>query len=99
MKTVLWGLCIGLVMTAAQAVETPDKRAPLPPHVKFLPVNASRLRLGMQAAEVVRIMGTAPRSNVLPDTEVEALSYAAEPIPTRVVLTRNKVSGISVAIR
>jgi hypothetical protein len=98
MKIVLWGLCIGLVMTLARAAETPDGGTPLPPHAEFRPVNASRLRLGMEAAEVVRIMGNAPRSNASPDAQSEALYYAAEPIPTRVVLTGRRVSSISLDI-
>jgi hypothetical protein len=98
MKIVLWGLCIGLVMTLARAAETPDRGTPLPPQVEFRPLNASRLRLGMEAAEVVRIMGNAPRSDASADSEAEALYYAAEPIPTRVVLTGRRVSSISLDI-
>jgi hypothetical protein len=47
---ILWSLCIGLVITLAQAAHTRDIGAPLAPRVEFWPVHASQIRLGMAAA-------------------------------------------------
>lgn len=97
MKIFVWTLCIGLA-TLTQGEDAGDSGAPLPPHVEFRPVHASRLHLGMAAAEVLRVMGDAPRSNTSPDTDVQVLNFPAEPIPTTVVLTGRKVSSISLDI-
>lgn len=97
MKMFVLSLCIGLA-TLAQAEDTRDSGALLPPHAEYLPVRASRIHLGMAAAEVVRVMGDGPQSNTSRDTDVQVLNFPAEPIPTKVVLTGGKVSSISLDI-
>ena len=97
MKTFLWSLCIGFV-TLTRAADMPDRGAPLPPHADFRPVRSSQLHLGMSAADVVHVMGDAQESTTFPDTDIRELTFTAETIPTKVVLTRDKVSSISLNV-
>jgi hypothetical protein len=68
----------------------------LTPHVDVVPVAASRLRLGMAAAEVTRIMGEAAKeTNYLANgMEMRRLTFSAGPIASKVTLARGKVSAV-----
>jgi hypothetical protein len=73
-----------------------EARAPSPPRVEVVAVRASRLHLGMTAAEVDAIMGrgtkTADYRNA--DTTLQTLDFSAEPIRSKVTLTNGKVSHV-----
>jgi hypothetical protein len=67
---------------------------PSPPHVDFVPVRASGLRLGMASSEVARIMGDAVQSKA----GVRVIDFPAEPIATKVTITDGKLSGVALDI-
>ena len=75
---------------------SPGARLPSPPSVEVVAVRASRLHLGMTAAEVDAIMGqgtkTAEYRNA--DTALHTLKFSAEPIRSEVTLTNGKVSHV-----
>jgi hypothetical protein len=79
---------------------TPDATMPSRPSVAFLAVSASRLHLGMAAAEVTRIMGepakTASYRNA--DIAVQTLDFSAEPIGSKVTLINGRLSGVALDV-
>ena len=74
--------------------------APLPPRVDFAAAPASRLRLGMTALEVTRIMGEPAKVThyVIGETEMTRLDFPAGPIPSKVMLADGKVSGVALVV-
>jgi hypothetical protein len=93
-------------MTLAQAPDQEagqDIGAPLPPRVDFAAAPASRLRLGMTALEVTRIMGEPAKVtryviDVIGETEMTRLDFPAGPIPGKVMLADGKVSGVALVV-
>jgi hypothetical protein len=77
-----------------------DVGAVAPPRVDFATVPASRLRLGMTAADVTRIMGEAAKttSSIVGETEMTRLDFPAAPIPSKVMLADGKVSGVALDV-
>src|SRR5262249_1344889 len=75
---------------------TPEAGVASYPSVEVVAVRASRLHLGMTAAEVDAIMGqgtkTADYRNA--DTALQTLDFSAEPIRSKVTLTNGKVSHV-----
>src|SRR5262249_52729714 len=72
----------------------------LPPRVDHVVVRASRLHLGMPAAEVERIMGAAAGVETYDGAgaSVRVLDFAREPIATKVTLSDGTLSGIALDI-
>ena len=68
------------------------------PHLEFQRVRASELRLGMEADEVLYIMGERAPRTTFSEGDVQVFSFPAEPLPTKVVLKRNKVTSVSLDI-
>jgi hypothetical protein len=90
-------------MTLSQAPDqeaAQDIGAPLPPRVDFAAAPASRLRLGMTALEVTRIMGEPAKVThyVIGETEMTKLDFPAAPIPSKVMLADGKVSGVALVV-
>jgi hypothetical protein len=90
-------------MTLAQAPDqesVQDIGAPLPPRVDFAAAPASKLRLGMTALEVTRIMGEPAKVThyVIGETEMTRLDFPAGPIPSKVMLVDGKVSGVALVV-
>jgi hypothetical protein len=98
MTTFAMSLCIAFAALARATDPRDAGFIPLPPHVEFRSVHAAELRLGMTAADVVRIMGDAAETGTSLNGEVRMLDFRAEPIPTQVVIAQSKVSSISLNI-
>jgi hypothetical protein len=79
---------------------SPQAGVPSHPSVEVVAVRASRLHLGMTAAEVGAIMGqgtkTADYRNA--DTALQTLDFSAEPIRSKVTLTNGKVSHVALDV-
>jgi hypothetical protein len=97
MVTFVVSLCLALT-TLARAADPRNSATPLLPHVEFRSVHARGLRLGMTAADVVRIMGEPARTRTSVNGDVQMLEFPAEPIPTQVVLTGSKLSSVSLNV-
>src|SRR5215471_2703913 len=70
-----------------------------PPRVDHLGVRASALHWGMTAAEAARIMGTsASVASYSDDFNVRVLDFADEPIPTKVTIVNDTVSGVALDV-
>jgi len=71
-----------------------------PPRVDHLGVRASVLRWGMTAAEAARIMGTPSgvASYISDDVNVRVLDFSDEPIPTKVTIVNDTVSGVALDV-
>ena len=75
---------------------TPQVVVPLGPSVEFVEVRASRLHLGMTAAEVTAIMGQATKTSDYrnAETALQILGFSEEPIRSKVTLTNGRVSHV-----
>jgi len=71
-----------------------------PPRVDHLGVRASALHWGMTAAEAARIMGTPSGVECYTSDEVNVrvLDFSDEPIPTKVTIVNDTVSGIALDV-
>ena len=71
-----------------------------PPRVDHLGVRASALHWGMTAAEAARIMGipAGVDSYSSDDFNVRVLDFADEPIPTKVTIVNDTVSGVALDV-
>ena len=99
-KWVASGLLLILSLVLAGLTEAGDKHPGqvAAPRLEFQAVHASRLRLGMDADEVLRVMGEGAQRNAFGEGDVQVFSFPAGPIPTKVVLERNKVTSVSLDI-
>ena len=104
-RALIFALVTGaLVMTAQDSTPVHaamgEISAPKAPGVDFVNIHASRVHLGMAAADVTRIMGQAAgtKTYLVADVEVRVLDYPAEPIATTVTLSNGKVSSVSLDI-
>ena len=71
-----------------------------PPRVDHLGVRASMLHWGMAAAEAARIMGTPSGvdSYASDGVNVRVLDFSDEPIPTKVTIVNDTVSGVALDV-
>lgn len=98
-KWVASGLLLILTLALAGMAEArPTGGVASAPHLEFQPVRASRLHLGMEADEVLYIMGERARRTTLSEGDVQVFTFPAEPLPTKVVLKRNKVTSVSLDV-
>jgi len=79
---------------------TPQVVAPLGPSVDFVAVRASRLHLGITAAEVTAIMGQATKTSDYrnADTALQTLDFSAMPIRSKVTLNNGRVSHVALDV-
>ena len=78
----------------------PEVTVPSRPSVEFVAVRASRLRLGMTAAEVTAAMGRATKTADYRNADValQTLDFSAEPIRSKVTLTNGRVSQVALDV-
>jgi hypothetical protein len=83
-------------VAVADVGTTPEVTVPSGPSVEFVPVRASRLRLGMTATEVTAAMGQATKTANYRNADValQTLDFSAEPIRSKVTLTNGRVSHV-----
>jgi outer membrane protein assembly factor BamE (lipoprotein component of BamABCDE complex) len=90
-----------LAQPSAQTPETTSKVKGLsPPSVDHLGVRASALHWGMTATEAARIMGTPSGvdSYTSADVNVRVFDFSNEPIPTKVTIVNDTVSGVALDV-
>ena len=97
------------MLVASPALAQPGEQAPetilkvnglSPPRVDHLGVRASMLHWGMAAAEAARIMGTPSGvdSYASDGVNVRVLDFSDEPIPTKVTIVNDTVSGVALDV-
>ena len=79
---------------------TSEANVPSRPSVEFVSVRASRLHLGITAAEVTAIMGQATKTSDYrnADTALQTLDFSAMPIRSKVTLNNGRVSHVALDV-
>jgi hypothetical protein len=85
---------VSLSLVASQTARAVD--VPSPPHVNLVATPASRLRLGMTAADVMRVLGEAASETDVSvgSSHLRKMEFS-KPIPGRVVLSEGRVSHVT----